>query len=203
MLCLHPHYLEAIRALSSEIRSSLDTICIRTTWRRRSPRGRAAQRARPLRRPIQRDGGGLAERVLRGPAGHLPEHHRVGGDPPPHPPVLGVALHRARRDLALTDAQVVRLAHLINRQKVNDYPACHNALRAPRLIDHRVSVTAFRRHPCGLSASLVPGPNTPPPRCARKPVALLHDPRGLRMQPRPECQAPWPATASAQPPVFG
>ena len=71
----------------------------RTTWRRRSPGARPARRARRLRRALERDGGGPADGVLRGPAGHLPEHRRAGGDPPARQPLLGLALHRARRDL--------------------------------------------------------------------------------------------------------
>jgi hypothetical protein len=31
-----------------------------------------------VRRPIQRDGGGLADGLLRGPAGHVPERRRGG-----------------------------------------------------------------------------------------------------------------------------
>src|SRR5664280_556190 len=63
------------------------------------PRARPARRASRLRRPIQRDGGGLADGLLRGPAGHLPEHREAGGGPPARQPVLGLALHRAGRDL--------------------------------------------------------------------------------------------------------
>ena len=60
--------------------------------------GRARRTSR-LRRPIQRDGGGPADGLLRGPAGHLPERRGTGGDPPARPAVLGLALHRAGRDL--------------------------------------------------------------------------------------------------------
>ena len=60
---------------------------------------RPARRASRLRRPIQRDGGGPADGLLRGPAGHVPERRRAGGDPPAHQPVLGLAVHRAGGDL--------------------------------------------------------------------------------------------------------
>ena len=63
------------------------------------PPARPARRASRLRRPIQRDGGGLADGLLRGPAGHVPERRGAGGDPPARQPVLGLALHRAGRDL--------------------------------------------------------------------------------------------------------
>src|SRR5439155_1001876 len=63
------------------------------------PPARPARRASRLRRPIQCDGGGLADGLLRGPAGHLPERRGAGGDPPARQPVLGLALHRAGRDL--------------------------------------------------------------------------------------------------------
>ena len=71
---------------------------------RRSGRGdhrraRPARRASRLRRALQRDGGGPADGLLRRPAGHLPEHRGAAGDPSPHQPVLGLALHRAGRDL--------------------------------------------------------------------------------------------------------
>ena len=63
------------------------------------PPARPARRASRLRRPVQRDGGGLADGLLRGPAGHVPERRGAGGDPPARQPVLGLALHRAGRDL--------------------------------------------------------------------------------------------------------
>ena len=63
------------------------------------PRARPARRAGRLRRPIQRDGGGPADGLLRRPAGHVPERRGAGGDPPARQPVLGLALHRAGRDL--------------------------------------------------------------------------------------------------------
>src|SRR5215475_15778520 len=49
--------------------------------------------------PIQRDGRGLADSLLRRPAGHVPERRRPGRDPPARQPVLGRAVHRAGRDL--------------------------------------------------------------------------------------------------------
>ena len=77
---LKPDDREAIRALSAEIRR------IRGPQEDRHPRrsgggdyppARPARRASRLRRPIQCDGGGLADGLLRGPAGHVPE--RRGG----------------------------------------------------------------------------------------------------------------------------
>ena len=62
-------------------------------------RARPARRARRLRRPLQRDGGGPADGVVRRPAGHVPERRRAGGDPRARQPVLGLAVHRAGRDL--------------------------------------------------------------------------------------------------------
>ena len=62
------------------------------------PLARPARRASRLRRPIQRDGGGPADGLLRGPAGHVPER-RGAGDPPARQPVLGLSLHRVGRDL--------------------------------------------------------------------------------------------------------
>ena len=91
---------ETIRALSAEIR--------RDPRRNRHPRrsgggdhppARPVRRARRVRRPIQCDGGGLADGVFRGSAGHVSERRRAGGDPPARRPVLGLALHRAGRDL--------------------------------------------------------------------------------------------------------
>ena len=74
------------------------------------PRARPARRASRLRRPIQRDGGGPADGLLRRPAGHVPERRGAGGDPPARQPVLGVAVHRAGRDLppAATASTTVR-----------------------------------------------------------------------------------------------
>jgi hypothetical protein len=62
-------------------------------------------RACHLRRPIQCDGGGLADGLLRGPAGHVPECRGDGGDPPARQPVL--AQGPARRQL-LAARQVFR-----------------------------------------------------------------------------------------------
>ena len=62
-------------------------------------RARPPGRARGLRGALQRDGGGPAERVLRGPAGLLPERRGRGGDPRARPAVLGLAVHRAGGDL--------------------------------------------------------------------------------------------------------
>ena len=63
------------------------------------PRARPSRRASRLRRPIERDGRGLADGLLRGPAGHVPERRGAGRDPPARQPVLGLAVHRAGRDL--------------------------------------------------------------------------------------------------------
>ena len=63
------------------------------------PLGHPARRASRLRRPVQRDGGGLADGLLRGPAGHVPERRGPGRDPRARQPVLGLPVHRAGRDL--------------------------------------------------------------------------------------------------------
>ena len=71
----------------------------------RRPGGGDHRRARPARRPgrlrraIERDGRGPADGLLRRPAGHVPERRGAGRDPPPRQPVLGLAVHRAGRDL--------------------------------------------------------------------------------------------------------
>ena len=70
-----------------------------TIWRRRSPTRSPARRAGRLRRPLERDGGGPADGLLRRPAGLVPERRGAGGDPPARQPVLGLAVHRAGRDL--------------------------------------------------------------------------------------------------------
>ncbi len=48
---------------------------------------------------IECDSRGPADGLLRRAAGHLPERRGASGDPRAHQPVLGVALHRAGRDL--------------------------------------------------------------------------------------------------------
>ena len=98
---LGPDDREAIRALSAEIRRTHRRRSPSPTiWRRRSPRAaRPARRARRLRRPVQRDGRGPADGFLRRPAGHVPERRGPDGDPPARQPVLGLAVHRAGRDL--------------------------------------------------------------------------------------------------------
>ena len=97
---LNPDDREAIRTLSAEIRRDPRS----DRHPRRSGggdhrRARPARRASRLRRAIERDGGGLADGILRGPAGHVPERRGAGGDPPARQPLLGLALHRAGRDL--------------------------------------------------------------------------------------------------------
>ena len=97
---LNPDDRESIRTLSAEIRRTIEAIALpddRGGGDQR--RARPARRASRLRRPIQRDGGGPADGILRRPAGHVPEHRGAGGDPPARQPVLGLALHRASRDL--------------------------------------------------------------------------------------------------------
>ena len=61
--------------------------------------GRPARRTDRLRRAIERDGRGPADGLVRRPAGHVPQHRGAGRGPPPRQPVLGVAVHRAGRDL--------------------------------------------------------------------------------------------------------
>ena len=63
------------------------------------PVARQARRASRLRRPLQCHGRGPADGLLRGPAGHVPERRRAGGDPAARQPLLGLALHRTGRDL--------------------------------------------------------------------------------------------------------
>ena len=60
---------------------------------------RPARRTSRLRRAIERDGGRPADGILRGPARHISEHRRAGGDPRARRSMLGLAFHRARGDL--------------------------------------------------------------------------------------------------------
>ena len=87
-------------SLSAEIRRTLEGIAIPDDLATAITRSvaRLGEQAR-LRRPIERDGGGPADGLLRRPAGHLPERRGAGGDPPARQPVLGLAVHRAGRDL--------------------------------------------------------------------------------------------------------
>ena len=97
---LNPDDREAIRTLSAEIRRTLEGIAIpERSGGGDHRRARPARRASRLRRPIQRDGGGPADGLLRRAAGHVPERRGAGGDPPARQPVLGIAVHRAGRDL--------------------------------------------------------------------------------------------------------
>ena len=97
---LEPDDREAIRALSAEIRRTIEAIAIPDDRGGGDhARARPARRAGRLRRPIERDGGGPADGLVRRPAGHLPERRRPGGDPRARQPVLGLAVHRAGRDL--------------------------------------------------------------------------------------------------------
>ena len=92
---------EAIRTLSAEIRRTLEGIVIPDDRGGGDhPRARPSRRASRLRRPIERDGRGPADGLLRRPAGHVPERRGAGRDPPAHQPVLGLAVHRAGRDLS-------------------------------------------------------------------------------------------------------
>ena len=98
---LKPDDREAIRALSAEIRQTIEGIAIPDDLACGDyPLARPARRASRLRRSIQCHGGGFADGLLRGPAGHVPERRGAGGDPPARQPVLGLALHRAGRDLS-------------------------------------------------------------------------------------------------------
>ena len=101
---LGPHDRDAIRTLSAEIRRSVEEIGVPDDVAAAiTASGRRARRGRRLRRAVQRDGRGPADGLVRRTAGHVPEHHRVGGDPAARQPVLGLAVHRAGRDLP--DAQ--------------------------------------------------------------------------------------------------
>ena len=97
---LAPDDRDAIRALSARDPPHLEAH--RHPRRRRGGDHRAlagARRARRLRRPLERDGGGLADRVVRGPARLVPERRRPRRDPRARQPLLGLAVHRARRHL--------------------------------------------------------------------------------------------------------
>ena len=90
----------AIRTLSAEIRRTVEAVADpRRSGGGDHPRARTARRPGRLRRALQRDGGGPADGLLRGTAGHVPERRRAGGDPRARQPVLGLAVHRAGRDL--------------------------------------------------------------------------------------------------------
>jgi hypothetical protein len=96
---LKPDDREAIRALSAEIRRTIEAIAIPDDLAAAITARSLGSASSRLRRPIQRDGGGPADGILRGPAGHVSERRGDGGDPRARQPVLGLALHRARRDL--------------------------------------------------------------------------------------------------------
>ena len=97
---LDPGDRQAIRTISAEIRRALEGIAIPDDRGGGDhPLGHPAWRASCLRRPVQRHGGGLAVGLLRGPAGHVPQHCGVGCDPPARQPMLGLPVHRACRDL--------------------------------------------------------------------------------------------------------
>ena len=97
---LDPDDREGIRTLSAEIRRTLEGIAIPDDLAAAiTARARPSRRASRLRRPVERDGGGPADGLLRGPAGHVPERRGAGRDPPARQPVLGLAVHRASRDL--------------------------------------------------------------------------------------------------------
>ncbi len=63
------------------------------------PRAGGARRGRRVRRALQRDGGGPADRLVRGPAGHLPQRGRRGRGAAARQPLLGLAVHRPGGDL--------------------------------------------------------------------------------------------------------
>ena len=60
---------------------------------------RPARRAGRLRGAVERDGGGPADGLVRGPAGLVSERRRAGRDPRARQPLLGLAVHRAGGDL--------------------------------------------------------------------------------------------------------
>ena len=97
---LEPDDRETIRALSAEIRRTIEGFAIPDDLAAAitAVAGRA-RRASRLRRPLQCHGRGPADGLLRGPAGHVPERRRAGGDPSARQPLLGLALHRTGRDL--------------------------------------------------------------------------------------------------------
>ena len=86
--------------LSAEIRRSIEWVAIPEDLAAEITRSLAKLgERRRLRRPLQRHGRGPADGLLRGPAGHVPERRRAGGDPPARQPLLGLALHRAGGEL--------------------------------------------------------------------------------------------------------
>ena len=70
-----------------------------TIWRRRSPAAVARLGDPVVRGPVQRDRGGPADGILRGQQDTYLNVVGVGGGPRPRQPVLGIAVHRAGRDL--------------------------------------------------------------------------------------------------------
>jgi len=115
---LKPDNREAIRALSAEIRRTVEGSLSRRIWRRRLPAclpGSASKPPTPSD-PVRR--GGLADGLLRRPAGHLPERRGPSGDPPARQPVLGLALHRAAVTYRLRnglDHRKVRMAVVVQQ----------------------------------------------------------------------------------------
>ena len=91
---------DAIRALSAEIRRTIEAIAIPDDVAAAitGALARLGERRR-VRRALERDGRGPADGLVRRPAGHVPERRRAGRDPRARQPVLGVAVHRAGRDL--------------------------------------------------------------------------------------------------------
>ena len=91
---LNPDDGEAIRALSANIRRTLEAIVIpgdlaaviTGSIARLDEQGGYAVRS-------ERDSRGSADDLVRRPAGHLPERRGVVGDPPPRQPLLGLPVH--------------------------------------------------------------------------------------------------------------
>ena len=109
---LKPDDRAAIRAASAEVRRTLEAIPSPTILLPRSRDHLRGSATEPPRRPIQRHGGGLTHGILRGSARLVSERRGAGGDPRARQPVLGLALHRARRDLSPAERHDHRKVHM-------------------------------------------------------------------------------------------
>ena len=86
----------AIRTLSAEIRGVIEGVAMPDDLAAAISESlaRLGEQTR-LRGAVQRDGRGPADRLLRRPAGLVPERRGPGGGPAARPAVLGLAVHRA------------------------------------------------------------------------------------------------------------
>ena len=94
---LEPEDRDAIDALTTEIRRVIEGTPIPSDVAAAIiGRAHRARRGSGLRGPLECDRRGPADRLLRGPARHVPEHRRGRRRSSARQPVLGVALHGAR-----------------------------------------------------------------------------------------------------------